>query len=876
MSYGGSEWSYRRMILHYATLCDAAGGVDCFLVGSEMRGLTALSDGFASHPFVDDLVALAGDVKSVLGPATEVSYAADWTEWANHRPVDGSGDVTFHLDPFWASPDIDFVGIDAYLPLADWREGDHADAAIADAPSDRAYLAGNVAGGENFDWFYASEADRAAGLRTPITDGAAGKPWTFRVKDLAGWWGNLHHDRPGGVESPVPTAWVPGLKPIRFTEVGCPAVDNGANEPNVFPDLVSSEGRSPRFSRGRRDDLMQRRYLEAMLGHFDPGHPDFTEEANPVSPLDGRRMADWRGAHVWTWDARPYPAFPVHADVWADGANWNTGHWLNGRLGAAPLDDLVAAVLADHGVAGATTDGLGAVIDGLVVPGRSSAREILEPLATLFRFDVIERGGTLVFRDRGGRAVAGVGEGDLVEEERQPLFEVTRTGDGEVPAAVTVAFLDGGADYLQTSVAAGRAGGDGARALDLSLPVVAAPAAMAGYAEALLKDLDAARERVTFALPPAHVGIEPGDRLSLAIPGLPDHVVVARIEEAEAIRIEARACDPSITPHAAAAPVRTRASAAAGVFGPPRVAILDLPGGDPGLAHRPRIAAAARPWPGTLGVHRAAGGGFVHQQSLDRPATMGRLTAPLGPGPLWRFDRVSSIEVALLSGTLASVTEAELLDGGNAAAIGTSDGAWEIIQFRDADLIGPRTYRLSHLLRGLLGTGDVTAGGHGEGATFVLVDAAVAPLDVALSTIGRGFTLRVGPLDRDVGDASMAEVTATVRGRGLRPLPPVRLTARRVAGGDIAIGWIRQTRVGGDAWEQVEVPLGEDTEAYAVDVMAGADVVRTLASASPSVVYTAAAQSTDFGAPPASLTIVVHQLSATHGRGLPATASFSF
>jgi hypothetical protein len=42
VSWTGSsgDRGLRRMILHYAHLCAAAGGVDAFLIGSEMRGLT--------------------------------------------------------------------------------------------------------------------------------------------------------------------------------------------------------------------------------------------------------------------------------------------------------------------------------------------------------------------------------------------------------------------------------------------------------------------------------------------------------------------------------------------------------------------------------------------------------------------------------------------------------------------------------------------------------------------------------------------------------------------------------------------------------------------------------------------------------------------
>lgn len=84
------------------------------------RGL--VRDTASSYPFVAALMQLASDVKSVL-PDARVTYAADWSEYFGHQPTDGSGDVYFHLDPLWASADIDAIGIDVYWPLADWREG---------------------------------------------------------------------------------------------------------------------------------------------------------------------------------------------------------------------------------------------------------------------------------------------------------------------------------------------------------------------------------------------------------------------------------------------------------------------------------------------------------------------------------------------------------------------------------------------------------------------------------------------------------------------------------------------------------------------------------------------------------------------------------
>ena len=86
---GPDEWRYRRMVLHYAHLAALAGGVDAFLIGSELRGLTTLRSGASTYPFVAGLKALAADVREVVGGETKISYAADWSEYFGHQPADG-------------------------------------------------------------------------------------------------------------------------------------------------------------------------------------------------------------------------------------------------------------------------------------------------------------------------------------------------------------------------------------------------------------------------------------------------------------------------------------------------------------------------------------------------------------------------------------------------------------------------------------------------------------------------------------------------------------------------------------------------------------------------------------------------------------------
>lgn len=418
---GGLDAGYRRMILHHAGLALAAGGVDGFLIGSEMVGLTRLRNAEGAFVFVEAMVALAEDVKSMLGPQTTVTYGADWSEYFGFHPDDGSGDVYFHLDPLWASPAIGAVGIDNYMPLSDWRDSDleTGNPDGASHANDQAALETAIAAGEGFDWYYRNAAERADRLRTPISDGLAGKHWVYRTKDISSWWQNQHHDRVGGAELPAPTAWVPRSKPVWFTELGCPAVDKGANQPNMFPDPKSAEGGLPYFSTGARDDAAQRAFLGAHLDHW-----------NGATNADGMVATDH--IHLWAWDARPYPAFPARADLWADGSNWRSGHWLGGRLGGTSLADLIAAILRDAGFNVFDVSAVDGAMAGFVAADTASPRALLGPLLDAFAIDAHEGAAGLVFasRLRGGRAAEALAV--IADPDDGALIEETRAQEGEL------------------------------------------------------------------------------------------------------------------------------------------------------------------------------------------------------------------------------------------------------------------------------------------------------------------------------------------------------------------------------------------------------------------------------------------------------------
>jgi len=213
VNYSGTSTNYcfRRFILHYANLCALAGGVDLFLIGSELRGLETIrgtgwtkagttgSDGHAvwDYPFVDGLITLADDCRSVFDAAgltkdlaslkNLITYSADWSVWmgVQHSGADGQWP---HLDQLYASDNIDVVAFDNYLPLSDWTTGDggrdvlnwslpkpstwppedptSTGLGLTGTPTLKSvdYLKANIEGGEKYHWTYYDSDNAGRGL----------------------------------------------------------------------------------------------------------------------------------------------------------------------------------------------------------------------------------------------------------------------------------------------------------------------------------------------------------------------------------------------------------------------------------------------------------------------------------------------------------------------------------------------------------------------------------------------------------------------------------------------------------------------------------------------------------------------------------------
>ena len=409
VAYAGAanDWTLRRMILHYANLVVLAGGVDLFLLGSELRGLETIrgpawskegsigSDGKVTwdYPFVAGLMALADDVRATFDAAgltkdtsglhNLIAYSADWSDWMGFQHPGENGQWP-HLDQLFAHDNIDLVALDNYLPLSDWTTGDGGlDAANWSAPkpsswppdaatmnglglagppmiASKPYLAANIEGGEKFAWFYADGDNLGRGLDPLGTDLQVSLPSGDRLmqsrspysagqqilagKQLRWWWNNPHQavyddgDGSGWTPHGPSTEWVAQSKSITFAEYGVPTIDKGTNQPNVFYDPRSSESATPYWSSfdpvagggflPRRDDTLAALALDAIAEYWVSGGNN--ETAGGVKMIEPTFMS------AWAWDARPFPTFPLLADVWGDAASWPCGPWIGGKGPALP------------------------------------------------------------------------------------------------------------------------------------------------------------------------------------------------------------------------------------------------------------------------------------------------------------------------------------------------------------------------------------------------------------------------------------------------------------------------------------------------------------------------------------------------------------
>ena len=437
------------MILHYAHLCAAAGGVDAFLIGSELRGLTQVRE---------RRVELSGGRRArrprrrrardprVRARSSATPPTGRSTSGTTRRTARATSSSTSTRSG--RTTTIDFVGIDNYMPLVRLarrarpsrrreRRRDHRPRLPARQHRGRRGLR-LVLRQRRRPRGAGPDADhrrrRRQALGVPLQGPAqlvvepapqpAGRGRERRADGLgAGEQADpLHRDRlPGGRPRPEPAERL--LRP----EVGreLPAVllarlarrrrSSGASSRRCSATGPSRRTtRSPASIGGR------------MITHRRDRRLDLGRAAVPGVPGAERRLDRRRQLAARALAERP-ARLGLARQRWCASSAAAPG---------CPTSQIDASALAD-------------VVHGYLITALESPRASIAPLARQFGFDAVESEGVIRFQPRDRRPVATLGLDDLAVGERADgeVIELVRAQETELPQALKWQVLNAEEDY---------------------------------------------------------------------------------------------------------------------------------------------------------------------------------------------------------------------------------------------------------------------------------------------------------------------------------------------------------------------------------------------------------------------------------------------
>lgn len=483
-------------------------------------------------------------------------------------------------------------------------------------------------------------------------------------------------------------------------------------------------------------------------------------------------------------------------------------------------------------------------VDGYVLARQSTARAGIEALQAVYWFDGVESDNVLKFVLRGGAPVAALTSDDLLEGEGQ--LRLVNQLETELPQEVALTYISRALDYQPAVQRAQRLTGFSEHKVALELGVTLSDDRARQAVDANLFGLWTGRLSGSLKVSRQWARLEPTDVITVTQDG---HTHTLRItgknEDGCAITLDVVAEASALYTQAAEGVVPDYSAPGVAVGGNTRLELLDIPllrdqDDTPGFY----VAACGYRdgWSGA-NLFRSSDGGASWSALVNLPdaAVIGGAVTTLGDfsgGNV--FDELNTVTVLLQNGTLSSATEEAVLNGANVAVLGD-----EVIQFKTATLTATDTYVLSGLLRGRFGT-EWAIAGHGGGERFILANpAAWRQVTHGASEIDLARSYKAPTYVQTLAEANARSFTDT--GVRLMPYAPVEAAGGLASGGDCTIQWKRRARLAGGWRDYADVPLGEESESYEVDILSvGGAVLRTLTSTSQSVTYTAAQQATDF------------------------------
>lgn len=558
---------------------------------------------------------------------------------------------------------------------------------------------------------------------------------------------------------------------------------------------------------------------------------------------------------------------------------------------------ILAALCAEVGVTADMIDvsAVTATTVGYVVRDNKACGAAIADLCHVYQIDMVESDYKLKFVPRGQAVVATLTQADLGSidaKDASQYWAATIAQEQEMPLQVNTKYSDPDLDFQPGSAYARRTALPvptvfSKRKLTVDLPVIVTNAEAQVIAQNWLYTLWAERDTYQTVLSPKFLWLDPTDNIVVDFDdGSTTTVRIESIETGADLALKLALASEDLTVYTPATTtgvtygIGAQSIAAPGFGDLLQINVPLLQDGD-AAAGLTRIyyavAASNAGWRGGLVYRSTDGANWPQFGTLPSAANYGHAVTTLGDTVAkFSTDLVNTVTVTFATGATlpSSCAYADLMMGANAALLGQ-----EIIQFQTVTDNPDGSLTLSTLIRSRRGT-EWATGTHGAGELCLLLQPGlVVGNALTPGEIGVAESWQLVPVGSSQAQAVIKSFAYT--GDDLKPYAPVNFK-RAPAGSDLAVTWVRRTRIGGGLIDGSDTaPLNEDTEAYSAYVLPNA---AALAAFDPTNVTTytraftglttatltyTAAQMTSDGFVPATATLylVVYQLSGTVGRG---------
>ncbi len=438
-------------------------------------------------------------------------------------------------------------------------------------------------------------------------------------------------------------------------------------------------------------------------------------------------------------------------------------------------------------------------VPGLVLSGDYSGADAIDVLRRVYFFDRSEHDGKIHLRKRGKPVVEVLTIDDLVEDTESS----TREQAIEYPAKLHLFYQHAASGYARVKATAQRSSPD-ARVVgetSVEVPVVLDEDTAAQIAHKMHKVAWADAEGETkLSLPESFIRLAAADCVGLSLRGRVRRLRIEEMRLADGrVELTARVDRQSAyTSAVTGIPLPTPTPPPGTIVGATVLAVLDIPSridSEDDLNLYLAVSAVEQAWYGAL-VERSldAGATYVDAEQIERSMVIGVLTADLPAASAHYTDTTNRVRLRLYraSHDLESITEQAFLSGGGAFAVRSPDGAWEILQYLDAEDLGDQEYELSTLHRGRLAT---TPAAHPIGSLVVFLDD-VEHVSAQAAWIGQQLTHRATSFGETPETAT--DQTMTYAGRSQLEWPVAYLMLERDSNDVISGTWTPRHRFGSD------------------------------------------------------------------------------